>query len=38
MHTIVNPLRRAELTACDVEGCVSGDVRRTFGEFMSAVS
>jgi len=35
MHTIVNPLRRAELTAGKEEGFVSGGRRLTFGEFVS---
>ena len=35
MHTIANPLRRAERTAADVEALVCGEQRLTFGEFVS---
>jgi long-chain acyl-CoA synthetase len=35
VHTINNPLLRAERTAADAEGLICGDVRLTFGEFVS---
>ncbi len=35
MHTIKNPLLRVEQMATDVEGLICGEVRRTFGEFVS---
>ena len=35
MHTIANPLQRAERTAADAEALVCGDHRLTFGEFVS---
>jgi long-chain acyl-CoA synthetase len=35
VHTIANPLRRAEQTAARAEALVCGDHRLTFGEFVS---
>jgi len=35
MHTVINPLRRAEATAAGTTALVCGDTRRTFGEFVA---